>query len=60
MPNPTTLQERLHIVERSEAGLTDPQIAEEIGRSIHTVRKWRRRGMRPGGAPSSLLQNGTA
>ncbi len=48
MPNPTTVEERLHIVERSEAGLTDPQIAEETGRSVHTVRKWRRRGTRLG------------
>jgi len=48
MPNPTTLEERLQIIEWSKAGLTDQQIADEIERSIETVRKWRRRGTRLG------------
>jgi transposase-like protein len=47
MPNTTTLEERLYIIERSqEAGLTDSEIANELDRSIETVRKWRRRGAR--------------
>jgi len=44
----TTLEERIQIVALAEAGLTDPQIAKQIGWSIHTVRKWRRRGQREG------------
>ena len=37
----TTLQERLTILERSEAGAKDAAIAEELGISVWTVRKWR-------------------
>lgn len=48
MANPTTLEERLQILEWSKAGLADSQIAEKIDRSVHTVRKWRRRGTRLG------------
>jgi len=39
----TSLQERLEIGEKAEAGYTDPKIAAMIGCSIPTVRKWRRR-----------------
>ena len=46
----TTLQERLTILERSEAGAKDTAIAEELGLSVWTVRKWRRRGQRQGRA----------
>jgi len=46
----TTLQERLTILERSEAGAKDSAIAEELGLSVWTVRKWRRRGQRQGRA----------
>jgi hypothetical protein len=46
----TTLQERLTILERSEAGASDPAIAEELEISVWTVRKWRRRGQRQGRA----------
>jgi transposase len=48
MADRTTLQERLQILELSEAGFTDPSIAQKIGRSVWTVRKWRRRGTRSG------------
>ena len=44
----TTWQERLAIAEATESGLTDPEIAIAIGRSIWTVRKWRRRYRRQG------------
>ncbi|MCP4308256.1 MAG: transposase [bacterium] len=50
MSKRTTLEDRLQIVGLAEAGLTDPQIAEQIGWSKHTVRKWRRRGQRQGRA----------
>ena len=46
----TTLQERLTILERSEAGAKDAAIAEELGISVWTVRKWRRRGQHQGRA----------
>ncbi len=46
----TTLQERLTILERSEAGADDTAIAKELGLSVWTVRKWRRRGQRYGRA----------
>jgi transposase len=39
----TTLAERIEIGERWEAGKTDPEIAEAMGRSVWVVRKWRRR-----------------
>ena len=48
MANPTTLQERLQILQWANAGLTDRQIARKTGRSMETVRKWRRRGTRCG------------
>jgi len=44
----TTLEERIEIGERWEAGQTDPEIAEAIGCSVWTVRKWRRRYQREG------------
>lgn len=44
----TTLEERLQIGTLAELGLTDPQIALRIERSVHTVRKWRRRYERAG------------
>ena len=46
----TTLQERLTILERSEVGAKDAAIAEELGISVWTVRKWRRRGQHQGRA----------
>ena len=39
----TTLQERKEIAERSAIGQTDAQIAQAMGISIATVRKWRRK-----------------
>jgi hypothetical protein len=48
MADRTTLQQRLHIVQCSEDGLSDRLIANKIDRSVQTVRKWRRRGQRLG------------
>jgi hypothetical protein len=39
----TTLEERRQIGTLAELGLTDPQIAERVGWTVHTVRKWRRK-----------------
>ena len=39
----TTLQQRLEIVERAQAGEPDAAIAQAIAYSVWTVRKWRRR-----------------
>ena len=39
----TTFQTRLEISEHAVAGLNDAQIAERVGCSVWTVRKWRRR-----------------
>jgi transposase len=44
MSKETSLSERVEIVELSEAGLTDRQIAKQLGWSYEVVRKWRRRG----------------
>jgi hypothetical protein len=44
----TTFQERLEIGERATAGQRDAQIAADLGCSIWTVRKWRRRGAHQG------------
>lgn len=46
----TTLEERIEIGERWEAGQTDPEIAAALGFSIWVVRKWRRRYQRHGRA----------
>jgi transposase len=46
----TTLEERIEIGERSEAGQTDREIAEAMGLSESTVRKWRRKYQREGRA----------
>ena len=39
----TTLQQRLEIVERAQAGESDTEIAQALSYSVWTVRKWRRR-----------------
>lgn len=44
----TTFQERLEITERATAGQLDQEIAAALGRSVWTVRKWRRMGQRCG------------
>ena len=44
----TTLEERIEMGERWEAGQRDPEIAVVLGRSVWTVRKWRRRYQREG------------
>lgn len=47
---PTTIAERVTILERASAGETDAMIAASLGCSIWTVRKWRRRGQHQGRA----------
>lgn len=44
----TTLEERIEIGERWEAGQKDPEIAAAMGLSVWTVRKWRRKYQREG------------
>lgn len=44
----TSLQVRVMILELSESGLSDSEIAERLGWCLATVRKWRRRGQRQG------------
>jgi transposase len=44
----TSLQDRVMILELSESGLSDSEIAERLGWCLATVRKWRRRGQRQG------------
>ena len=46
----TSLQDRVTILELVEAGCTDGAIAERLGLSLATVRKWRRRGRQQGRA----------
>src|SRR5687768_1532281 len=41
---PTTLEERLLIMELATRGWNDARIAAEVGRSVATIRKWRTRG----------------
>jgi transposase InsO family protein len=44
----TTYEERVEISERARAGQTDPEIATAVGRSVWTVRKWRRKVQKEG------------
>ena len=44
----TSLEERIEIGERWEAGQTDPEISATMGRPVWTVRKWRRKYQREG------------
>lgn len=44
----TTLEDRMAILTLARAGHSDADIAERIGWSARTVRKWRRRGERQG------------
>lgn len=44
----TTLEERVMILTLAEAGHSDRDIAQRVGCSLRTVRKWRRRGQREG------------
>jgi transposase len=46
----TTLEERVIIAERVEAGKSSREIAEELGRPVATIRKWRQRYLRNGRA----------
>jgi transposase len=47
---PTTLEERVAIAEHARAGKSSHEIAQELGRPLATVRKWRRRYGREGRA----------
>lgn len=44
----TTLEERINIAERVHAGQSSREIAEALGRSLATIRKWRQRYQREG------------
>lgn len=46
----TTLEERVTIAGRVEAGQSSREIAEELGRPLPTIRKWRQRYLREGRA----------
>ena len=46
----TTLEERVTIAERVDAGQSSREIAKELGRPVATVRKWRQRYLREGRA----------
>jgi len=46
----TTLEERVTIAERVHEGQSSREIAEELGRPLSTVRKWRQRYLREGRA----------
>lgn len=48
MSTDTSLEIRMRILELSQANYTDQQIADKVGFSVPTVRKWRRRGEREG------------
>jgi transposase len=48
MNKPTSLEERVRIGIMAELGLSDKEIAQRIGWSVHTVRKWRRQYEREG------------
>ncbi len=41
-PRATPFQDRMAIMERAAAGQSDPAIAQALGWSVWTVRKWRR------------------
>jgi transposase len=53
-----SLQQRNLILDWAEAGLNDPAISRKLGVSVHTVRKWRRRGQHQGRAPGLASQRG--
>ncbi len=46
----TTLEERIIIVERTVAGISTREIADELGRPVATIRKWRRKHKQRGRA----------
>ena len=48
MSRRTSLQDRVIIDQMAQQGYTDSQIASEVGWTIPTVRKWRRRARRDG------------
>jgi transposase len=52
----TTLEERVIIAERVEAGKSSREIADELGRPAATIRKWRQRYLQNGraGLPSQM------
>ena len=46
----TTLEERITIAERIDAGQNGREIADELGRPLPTIRKWRQKYLREGRA----------
>lgn len=50
MSKATNFQERIRIMELSQIGYKDSDIARQLNRSLSTVRKWRRRGISGGHA----------
>lgn len=44
----TTLEERVMIAERVDAGQSSREIAKELGRPLSTIRKWRQKYLREG------------
>ncbi len=54
----TSLQQRVMIADLSSQGVTDSQIAAQLGISVYTVRKWRRRTKQPAPAAGSPGQMG--
>lgn len=46
----TTLEERVRIAESVQNGRSSQEIANELGRPLATVRKWRQRYLREGRA----------
>src|SRR5512147_2316931 len=55
--NVSSYPERLKIDKLSKKGLSDRQVAEQVGLSIHTIRKWRRK-LNAGKKSNALSQMG--
>lgn len=56
----TTLEERVTIAERVDAGQSSREIAEELGRPLPAIRKWWQRYLREGRAGLSSQMGRTA
>lgn len=53
----TSLEERVRIAELATQGFSDAEIAQQVGWSLSTVRKWRRR-FQTQGRPGLVTQVG--
>src|SRR5438045_171356 len=51
----TSLEERVAIEALAGAGFSDRRVAERVGWSLPTVRRWRRRGQRAGAGRAPRL-----